>query len=82
MPLRLTAIDVDDHVSRGQGIYERLKSKLEPEHTGEVVAIDIDSSDYFLGKTVVDEVQEARKKYPDRIFHTVRIGSKAVHSRR
>lgn len=82
MSSRLNAIDLDDHVAQGEAIYANLRSELEKNHLGQIVAIDIESGDYFLGQSVVEAVQKAREKYPDRVFHTIRIGAKAVHSRR
>ena len=82
MPSRLSAIDLDDHVAQGEAIYEKLRIELEENHRGSVVAIDIESGDYFLGQSVVEAVQKAREKYPTRVFYTIRIGAKAVHSRR
>ncbi len=68
---------------KGQEIYDRkLKSKLEPKYRGQIVAIETDSEDYFLGTSVVEVVKEARKKYPDKLFYFVRIGFPAVHIRR
>lgn len=78
----LKSIDVDSYVSQGQRIYDRIKTKLEPEHIGEIVAIDIDTEDYFLGKNVIEAVSKAREKYPNKIFHTVKVGFKAVHCHR
>jgi hypothetical protein len=82
MSSRLSAIDPGEYVAQGEAIYANLKSALEKTHLGRIVAIDIESGDYFLGQTVVEAVQKAREKYPDRVFHTIRIGAKAVHSRR
>lgn len=75
----LKSIDVDSYVSQGQNIYDKIKTKLEPEHNGEIVAIDIDTEDYFLGENVIEAVSKAREKYPNKIFHTVKVGFKAVH---
>lgn len=68
---------------KGQQIYEeRLKEKLEPEHRGEIVAIEVETGDYFLGHSVMEAVNRAREKYPNRIFYIARVGYRAVHIRR
>ena len=78
----LKSIDVDSYVFQGQKIYDKIKAELEPEHNGEIVAIDIETGDYFLGKNVVEAVSKARERYPNKIFHTVKVGFKAVHCHR
>jgi len=73
---RLRAFD-----RKAEAIYRRkLKSKLEQRYKGRIVAIEIDSGDYFLGKTPLEAVEKGRKKYPQKLFYAIRIGYPAVHS--
>jgi len=68
---------------KAQAIYrKKLKPKLERKHKGRIVAIDVESGDYFLGKTVLESIEKGRKKHPGKIFYAVRIGYPAVHSLR
>jgi hypothetical protein len=69
-------------ISGGKEIYNRIRDKLEPEHRGEIVAIEVDSGDYFLGRTVTEATSEARKKHPDKVFYFVRVGFPAVYVHR
>lgn len=63
----------------GEKIYtEQLKTKLEREHIGKFVAIDVVSGEYFLGDDILAALEKARNKYPDRVFHTIKIGSQGV----
>ena len=72
-------LDVDEFVRRSEEIYvTRLRSVLEPEHTDEFVAIEPDSGEYFLGKTLNEATRAARAKYPDRLTHAMRVGHKAA----
>ncbi len=65
----------------GEKIYQsRLKRKLEGKHRGKIVAIDVDSGKYFMGKTVLEAVEKGRQKYPNKLFHVIRVGYPAVHS--
>lgn len=64
-----------------QQILARLR-KWDPQHRGEVAAIDMESEEIFLGKDVVEATLKGWKKYPGRVFYFVRIGYPAVHSRR
>jgi hypothetical protein len=72
-------IDMREFGEKGKRVYKRLRPILEPKHKGEIMAIEPDSGDYFLGITVGEAGEKARKKYPDRIFYFVRIGYRAVH---
>lgn len=73
-------VSVDNMPAKGRGIYQKqLKGILEPEHKGEIVAIEVDTGDYFLGKTVIEAVDKGREKYPAKGFYFMRVGYKAVH---
>jgi hypothetical protein len=75
-------INKADMAAKGESIYARLKEKLEQEHRDEFVAIEVDSGDYFLGRTLQEADKKAREKYPDRVFYVIRIGRRAVWVRR
>ncbi|MBM3239143.1 hypothetical protein FJZ31_22850 [Candidatus Poribacteria bacterium] len=69
--------------AKGQELYDRkLRNKLEPEYRGQIVAIEIDSEDYFLGASFVEAVKKAKKKYPDKLFYFVKVGFPAVNIHR
>jgi hypothetical protein len=52
-----TQEEIKQFVERAKQIYfDQLAAKLEPAHNGEIVAIDPETGDYFLGE---DEVQAA-----------------------
>ena len=64
-----------DVASRASEIYEsRLRVKLEADHRNAFVAVEPDSGDYFLGETLTEAIQAARKAYPDRISFALRVG--------
>jgi hypothetical protein len=67
-------------VINGDAIYKTIEAELLPNHKGEVVAIDVDSGDYFLGKTGIEATDKAREKHPNKIFYLVRIGARAYVS--
>jgi len=61
---------------RGVAIYlSKLKSVLEPEHNGEVVAIHIDSGDYVLDKSSGRAMRAMRNVHPDGqlLLHTIGV---------
>ena len=70
---------VDEFVRKAEVIYaDRLRALLEPEHVDEFVAIEPESGDYFLGKTLSEATTAARNSYPDRLTHVMRVGHKAA----
>jgi hypothetical protein len=60
--------------------FERLRN-WEPQHKGQIAAIDMESEEIFLGKDVVEATLNGWKKYPGRPFYFVRIGYPTVHRR-
>lgn len=67
--------------ARGERIYRtKLKTLLEPRHTGEFVAIEVESGDYFVGPTIGTALAKASKKYPDKCFYIMRVGYPVVAS--
>lgn len=76
-------VNKNELVVQGQKIYETLlQEKLEPEHKGKVVAIEVESGDYFLGKSVVEAARKARLKHPEKLFYFAKVGYRAMHIRR
>ncbi len=71
-----------DFVDKGIKIYQtQILPKLDIEKLeGKIVAIDIESGDYFVEQTVLKASVLGRKKYPRRQFYYERVGFKAVYS--
>jgi hypothetical protein len=73
--------DSEETARQAELLYEQnLKAKLESSHLGQFVAIEPVSQDYFLGETISKAIGAARKAYPNRICHVLRVGQHpAVH---
>jgi hypothetical protein len=76
-----TTTTAQNMARRAAKIYEeRLKEQLEPSHREEFVAIEPDSGDYFLGRTLSEALGRARQVHPGRLAHVLRVGHKsAIH---
>lgn len=75
----VTTPDVDEFVRKAEEIYNtRLRQVLEPQRVDEFVAIEPDSGDFFLGKTLSEAIGAARRTYADRLAHAMRVGHKAA----
>jgi len=69
----------DDVAKKGEEIYSnKLKFILEPKENEKFVAIDVVSGEYFLGSSILEALEKARKEYPDRVFHTIKVGYQGV----
>ena len=73
--------DRHQFIQQAEEIYRRkYKKSIEKTAKGKVVAIDVESEDIFIGDSVLEAGLTARAKYPDRIFHFIRVGYPAVYS--
>ncbi len=72
----------DEIERRGDEIYERdIRAKVEADHFGEIVAIDVASGCWAIGGTVLEAVDRLRAQSPDAIdVWSVRVGHRAVYS--
>ena len=62
-------------------LYEsNLRERLERTNANDFVAIEPESGDYFLGKTLSEAIQASRAAHADRLAFAIRVGhSAAVH---
>ena len=67
---------------KGKSIYEKLKSKIEKKHKGEVIAIEPKSKKYVIGKDELEAALMAVQKFPGKAFAFFRIGYPVLHKLR
>ncbi|MBN1351610.1 hypothetical protein JXJ21_19505 [candidate division KSB1 bacterium] len=69
---------------KGEEIYNTkiLPTLSVAELKGKIVAIEVDSGDFFIEGTVVKAITLAQKTYPNKKFYLKRIGYQVVHSHR
>lgn len=71
--------DFDQVSQDAERIYRStLQEILEKTHSDEFVAIEPDSGEYFLGRTLSEAIGAARKAHPSRLVHAMRVGHKAA----
>ncbi len=59
----------------GERFYrERLQALLEPEQTGQFVAIEPETGRYFVAHSGLEALQTARRALPESLFYLKRIG--------
>jgi len=55
-------------------IYQDMKDKLKNQE-GNILAIDPESGDFFIGKNVLEAYHQGNKKHPNKEFFFKRIGA-------
>lgn len=71
-----------DEIARlGDEIYERdIRARVEADHHGEIVSIDVDSGTWAVGDDILDAVDRLRAQCPEAIdVWSLRVGCRAVH---
>ena len=64
----------------GKEIYERdIRRLVESDHFGEVVAIDVGSGSYALGKNSIDASQSLRNQRPEAQIWLMRVGHRTLY---
>jgi hypothetical protein len=64
---------------KGRALYEqKLRTRLEATNRGDFVAVEPESGDYFLGKTLSEAIGAARAAHPDRLSYAVHVGHKTT----
>lgn len=58
--------------------YAEIKTDLEASHHGDFVMIEVDSGEYFLGKSPDEALREAQHAHPNKAFCLYRIGHRAA----
>ena len=67
----------------GRKLYEeRFKDEYSPAHIGEILAIDVESSTAYLGKTPLEALTIAKAANRNGHFHLIKLGSAGVYTLR
>ena len=64
----------------GNAIYARkVRKKVESDHHGEVVAIDVNSAEYEIGENVLNACEALLARMPDADIWCVRVGFRTLY---
>lgn len=66
------------NIKRAEQIYTKIKENLKGKE-GQIVAIEPESGDYFVGADVDKALDRGQEIHPDREFLLKRVGAKAVY---
>lgn len=74
------SFDSEAFANLAESIYkERYQTEFEKLYKDKIVAIEIESGDYFIGDSKMEAALKAKAKYPERFFHFIRIGHIAMY---
>ena len=70
----------EDVAARGREIYQlQLRDKVEPEHKGKFLSVDIETGDYEIDTDDLSPTMRLLAKRPDAVIYSLRIGFPAAH---
>ena len=70
----------EEFARRGTALYEqRIRTQVEPDHAGRIVAIDIDSGAFKVADDTVAAAQALLAEHPESQIWFVRVGRRGVH---
>lgn len=70
----------EEIVRRGREMYEReIRAKVEPEHDGEFLVVDITTGSYEVDESDVTASDRAVEKNPDAVLYLMRVNRPAAY---
>lgn len=70
----------EEVVRRRREIYEReIRAKVEPEHDGEFLVVDVTTGSYEVGESDMAVSDRALRKNPDAVLYFLRVGRRAAY---
>jgi len=63
---------------KGIQVYQKISKQIEKDYSGDFVAIEVESGEYFLGQTQVKAIEKAKKHFPTKIFYLMKVGFPAA----
>jgi len=73
-------INVEDFSRKSLEFYDKIKAKLEAESLNKYVALDYETSKYWLGETASEALTKAKEEFPQKIFYLIQVGSLTTFS--
>lgn len=74
----LPTIHPEEISSKGMAIYQKISKRMEKKNFGKYLAIEVGSGKYFIGNTLIEAMEKAKKKFPHKLFYFTRVGFPGV----
>ena len=69
------SINLEDFSKKSLEFYEQIKERLEKEAMSKYVAVDYETSNYWLGETASEALSKAKEQFPNKVFYLLQVGS-------
>jgi hypothetical protein len=79
MPSTEPRYPLDEIVRRGEEIYKKLQSKVDPGNDGKILAIDIETEEYEIDDDQMAACDRLFARLPDPQIYCLRIGYRSIH---
>ena len=66
-------------IARGEAVYQKLQSEVEPRHNGKFLVIDIETEDYEIDIQGTAAINRLLSKHPNAVIYLVRIGHQTAY---
>ena len=70
---------MEEFARRGDEIYAKIRSQVEPGNIGRIVAIDIETGEYAVADDTKSSCDQLFARIPDPQIFCIRIGYRSVH---
>lgn len=68
-------VNLEEFSKKSFEFYNQIRSKLEGEAMNKYVALDHETSQYWLGETASEALSKAKEQFPDKVFYLLQVGS-------
>ena len=77
---RQTPVNLEEFSKKSLEYYKQVRQKLENEAMSKFVALDYETSQYWLGETASEALIGAKKRFPNKLFYLLQVGSPSTFS--
>jgi len=72
--------NIEEFSKKSEDFYNEIRDKLETNYKDKYIALDFETKEYWFGDIPSDALLKAKKKYPDKIFYLIQVGSPTAFS--
>ncbi len=72
--------NVEEFSKKSIEYYKEIQADLEAQHKGKYAALDYETKKYWIGETLSEAMDNAKKEFPEKLFYAVQVGSPSTFS--
>ena len=70
---------MENMISEANVVFKKIDRALASQYKGKIVAIEVESGDYFIGDSEIEAYEKATERHPNKKFVFKRIGFASTH---